>query len=149
MMHSKLILLTLSVMLLLLSPTQAQDTLPLQSPLMGINTVQQDAILLYDVTNNHYRELNFGADAHHLWDFSPDGCRVLFTLSDGILPGKLYTAKLDGSDMQPAVTYDELDASAWGIIEAAKEFYERSIGKQEIRNSFISSLNSKIDVHVM
>lgn len=43
----------------------------------------------------------------------------------------------------------EFSSEAWGIIEAAKEFYERSIGKQEVRNSFISSLNSKIDVHIM
>lgn len=53
-----------------------------------------------------------------------------------------------------AVKFDGLhklrfSPEAWGIIEAAKEFYERSIGKQEVRNSFISSLNSKIDVHVM
>lgn len=53
-----------------------------------------------------------------------------------------------------AVKFDGLhklhfSPESWGIIEAAKEFYERSIGKQEVRNSFISSLNSKIDVHIM
>ena len=111
---------TLSFLLLffMILPVQAQNNLPLQSPVMGINTVQQDAILLYDVTNNTYRELNLGADAHHLWDFSPDGCRILFTLSEDFAPGRLYSAKLNGSDMQPVIVYDDLEGDAWGVLEA-------------------------------
>ena len=53
-----------------------------------------------------------------------------------------------------AVRFDGLhklkfSPESWAVIEAAKEFYERSIGKQEVRNSFISSLSSKFDLHVM
>lgn len=38
---------------------------------------------------------------------------------------------------------------AWAMIEAAKSIFERQIGKQKIRNSFIASMSSKIDILVM
>lgn len=38
---------------------------------------------------------------------------------------------------------------AWAMIEAAKELFERRIGKQAVRNAFIASMNSKIDMLVM
>ena len=102
----------------LILPVRAQFDVPLQGAVIGINTVQQDRILLYELQGDRYRELSFGAQQHHLWDFSPDGCRVLFTLSDDFAPGDLYTAKLDGSDLQAVISYDEVDADLWGIIEA-------------------------------
>lgn len=38
---------------------------------------------------------------------------------------------------------------AWAMVEAAKSIFERSIAKQRIRNSFIASMSSKIDILVM
>ncbi len=38
---------------------------------------------------------------------------------------------------------------AWAMIEAGKEVFERNIGAQKVRNSFIASMNSKIDILTM
>jgi Tol biopolymer transport system component len=105
------------LVLLLALPTAAQTDLPLEGPLLAINTVEQDAILLYDMARATYRELTFGNSDHHVWDFSPDGCRILFTLAQGTDLAQLYSAKLDGSDMQPMVTYTEDAPGTWGVWE--------------------------------
>lgn len=76
---------------------------PLVGPLVAADAAQQDRITLYDVGTGAQRELTFGTGWHRVWDFSPDGCRILFTLSDGIAPGSLYTARLDGSDLRELV----------------------------------------------
>lgn len=106
----------LCILIMSFSTLSAQD-LPLDAPIIANNTANQDKIILYDLTNDIYRELNFGARWHHVWDFSPDGCRILFTLSDGIQHPKLYSARLDGHDMRELVRYTELPAEAWGIFE--------------------------------
>jgi hypothetical protein len=38
---------------------------------------------------------------------------------------------------------------AWAMIEAGKEVFERSINGESVRNSFIASMNSKIDILTM
>lgn len=38
---------------------------------------------------------------------------------------------------------------AWALIESVQEMFERNIAKQTVRNSFIASMNSKIDILVM
>lgn len=88
----------------------------LAGPLIAVDTAQQDRIILYDINDSSKRELSFGARWHRVWDFSADGCRILFTLSDGMEMSRLYSAKLDGSDVRELVQYDELppeDWSAW------------------------------------
>ena len=100
----------------LILPISAQQ-LPLEGPLIATNTVELDNIVLYDVAYDTYRELNFGNFWHHVWDFSPDGCRVLFTLSDGVAPAKLYSARIDGRDLRELVQYSELPDEAWGVWE--------------------------------
>lgn len=40
-------------------------------------------------------------------------------------------------------------AESWAMIEAAKSIFERQIAGQRIRNSFIASMGSKIDILVM
>ena len=97
-------------------PTSAQQ-LPMDGPLLATNTVGLDKIILYDVAHDTYRELRFGNLWHHVWDFSADGCRVLFTLSDGIAPAKLYSARLNGRDKRELVQYTELDDQSWGVWE--------------------------------
>lgn len=88
----------------------------LTAPLLASVPAAQDRIVLYDM-DGHRRELRFGAAEHVVWDFSPDGCRVLFTLSDGANPAKLYSAKLDGSDQRELVRYSDLPPEAWGVWE--------------------------------
>lgn len=85
--------------------------------LLALNTAAQDRIILYDVNTGTQRSLRFGDGWHVPWGFSPDGCRLLFTLSDGLFPARLYTARLDGSDRRALVQFDELPASQWGVWE--------------------------------
>lgn len=92
--------------------------LPLDNPMIASNTADLDKIVLYDVTYGTSRELSFGNYWHHVWDFSPDGCRVLFTMSDGIQPAKLYSARIDGRDLRELVRYSDLPDEQWGIWEA-------------------------------
>lgn len=96
---------------------QAQDSLPLVGDLLAMNTVQQDAIVLYDHTNQVYRRIDYGVGAHHVWDFSPDGCRILFTFDDGRAGSRLISMNLDGSDPQEMATYSDLPPERWGIWE--------------------------------
>lgn len=110
-------LLILFCLLIPLSLAHAQADLPLEGPLLAMNTVEQDRILLYDMARATYRELNFGNADHHVWDFSPDGCRILFTMAQGTGLAQLYSAKLDGSDMQQMVTYEEDAPGTWGVWE--------------------------------
>ena len=96
----------------------AQTELPLVGQLLALNTVEQDAIILYDIASDSYRRLSIGDGNHHVWDFSPDGCRVLFTYSDTTAWGQLYSMSLAGDDVRVMATYDDLPQERWGIWEA-------------------------------
>jgi dipeptidyl aminopeptidase/acylaminoacyl peptidase len=110
---------SLILLLLCLSmPVVAQEAPPLQAPFLAMNTVSQEEIILYDVQNETYRSLSLGMGAHHVWDFSADGCRVLFTLADEGQAARLWSMKLDGSDAQEMVTYEELAPERWGVWDA-------------------------------
>lgn len=125
------LLLFLSVVLLLVSGVElhAQTLLrPMSGPMVAVTTAQQDRILMFDLSTLHiqdgkiaeglnWRELKFGAHWHVLWGFSPDGCRILYTLSDGTAPARLYSARLDGSDQRELVQYSDLPAEDWGVWE--------------------------------
>jgi len=97
-------------------PTTAQS-LPIDGPIIASNTVELDRIILYDMANDTTRKLSFGNYWHHVWDFTPDGCRIVFTMSDGILPAKLYSARIDGRDLRELVRYGDLPDEQWGIWE--------------------------------
>jgi Tol biopolymer transport system component len=90
----------------------APPTTPLQGPLVAADTAAQDEIVLYDLGTGTQRELTFGTGWHRIWDFSPDGCRILFTMSDGSQPANIYTARLDASDVTQLVTSDGT-SGAW------------------------------------
>jgi Tol biopolymer transport system component len=98
----------------------AQFEAPLEGPLVAVTPARQDGIVIYDLNGERSRTLAFGPGEHHLWGFSPDGCRVLFTV-DKYRRGlpRMFTARLDGSDVQEMVRYDELGADAWGVWEPA------------------------------
>lgn len=110
----------LTLLLFLLIPltlVHAQQAPPLQAPLLALNTIDQEAVFLYDVGNQRYRRLALGAGAHHVWDFSPDGCRVLLTMHDGVGYGRLWSVALDGSDARELLRYDDLPPERWGVWE--------------------------------
>lgn len=97
--------------------TSAESNRAMAGPLVAVTPAQQDRILLYDVGTDTTRELSFGYGEHHVWGFSPDGCRVLFTVdSAGGLP-QAFTARLDGSDKQPMVQYADVLSTGWGVWE--------------------------------
>ena len=109
---------TLLFMLFSITVTlQAQTAPPLIGQLLAMNTVEQDAIILYDLASDTYRRIAFGTGSHHVWDFSPDGCRVLFTYSEDNAWGQLYSMRIDGSDAQEMAIYPDLPPERWGIFE--------------------------------
>ena len=91
---------------------EAQESIPLGDTVLAMNTVNEDAIILYDVNNESYRRLELGVGAHHVWDFSPDGCRLLLTLDSD-----LYSVRLDGSDLQKMLVYNDLPPEQWRVWE--------------------------------
>ncbi|MDX1995482.1 MAG: hypothetical protein SF029_24070, partial [bacterium] len=98
------------------------DEPPLSAPLLATTPAAMDRIIVYDLSGGR-RELVFGTGEHHIWGFSPDGCRVLFSLSEtGGLP-QIYTARLNGDDVRPLVRYDEttfaIPDGQWGTWEPA------------------------------
>ena len=105
------------LLLLLTLPAYAQPAL-LGTPLIATTSAQLDHILLYDVSGTR-RELNFGAQEHYVWGFSPDGCRIVYTLSERGSVSRAYSARLDGSDMRPLVQFADLPANDWSVWEPA------------------------------
>lgn len=114
----RFIMLILFVTVIMPVASQAPDTLiPIESPYIAINTVEQDAIILYDVNNNTYRELSLGARNHHVWDTSPDGCELLVTVRDGTAPARLIALSLDGTQSRDLVQVTDLAPQLWGVWE--------------------------------
>lgn len=108
--------LALLIALLCGMPAAAQE--PLTGPLLAVDTAAQDRILLYDVSTMSRRNLSFGPYWHRVWGFSPDGCRVLLTLSEGRALARLYSARLDGTDLRELVQYPDLPPQRWGVWDA-------------------------------
>jgi len=103
------------VLLLLLSAraTTAQES-PLPAPLIALTDASQQHITLYPLDGSTPRTLTLGDGLHTAWGFSPDGCRLLYTLTDARGLSQAYSAALDGSDMRALVQYDA-PIDQWGV----------------------------------
>lgn len=112
-MRRRALLLALALSLLALASRLGAQDAPLQGPLLAVDTAQQDRIIIYDMGGAARRELALGPGWQRVWGFSPDGCRVLFTRSDGPDASRIYSARLDGSDARALVRYDDLPPGAW------------------------------------
>lgn len=99
------------------SPARAQLDAPMIGPLLAFDTAAQDQIIMLDQGSGAVRTLQFGAQVHRVWGFSADGCRLLFTLTDGDGDSDLYTARLDGSDVRQPVRYETLPSGEWSAWE--------------------------------
>lgn len=99
----------------LVFPAHAQPA-PLGAPLLATTDARLDRILLYDLSGGR-RELSFGIDAHYVWGFSPDGCRLIYTLTERGGVGRAYSARLDGSDARPLVQFADLPDEDWSVWE--------------------------------
>lgn len=87
------------------APGQPQTGL-LGAPLLGYDTATGDRIALVDLATGMQRDLRFGGRLHKLWGFSPDGCRLLLTLGEGDAPPRLYSVRLDGSDLTDLAAFE-------------------------------------------
>ena len=108
-------LIILASMLLLMSGgalTAQPGEPPLAGPLVAFTPADQSGITLVEATTGRTRTLSFGPLDHQVWGFTPDGCRLLFTLSDGPEPARVFTARLDGSDRREAAALGP-DEGAW------------------------------------
>ncbi len=84
----------------------------LEGPLVASDVAAQDRIMIYDVGTGAQRELTFGTGWQRVWDFSPDGCHILYTSSAGNAPASLYTARIDGGDARQLIAAGD-GAGVW------------------------------------
>ena len=110
-----LLLLTIFLILIFFFTFPAHAQGVLIGPLIAVDTAEQDRIILYDMSNMSHRELSFGANIQRVWSFSPDGCRLALTLDMGSGLPRLYTARIDGTDLRELVQYADLPPGRWGI----------------------------------
>lgn len=108
-------ILTLLISLLYMFGSHAQDSAPLTGPLIAITDSAQQSILIYELHTQRFRELRMGEGIHNVWSFSPDGCTLLYTLTDARGLSRAYTASLDGANVRELVQYDGLPADQWGV----------------------------------
>lgn len=90
---------------------------PLTGAFVAAVPAAQDRIVLYDAGSGTQREIRLGEGLHNVWGFSPDGCQVLATLTDGFGLGRMVIANLDGSAVHAPFVYDELPVTQWGVWE--------------------------------
>ncbi|MDX2074844.1 MAG: hypothetical protein SFZ02_00315 [bacterium] len=109
----------LCLIMMVVGIANAQPTAPLSNMLVATVPATHDRILIHDIATDETRTLTFPIVGElQLWDYSPDGCRLLFTVdstSNGM--PKLYSTRLDGSDVRAMVQYTELSDIEWGVWE--------------------------------
>ncbi len=109
----------LCLLFILVGISHAQPISPLSNLVIATVPASHDQIILHDIATGEIRPLTFPLVGElHLWDFSPDGCRLLFTVdSTSIGMPKLYSARLDGGDVREMVQYPDLAPIQWGVWE--------------------------------
>lgn len=92
--------------------SNAQDMPALNAPLVLLNSVQQDHVVLYDVTMNATRRLDLGDGAHMAWGFAPDGCAFIATVGNALI-----RSDLRGTNTRILLENEAVNAGEWGIFE--------------------------------
>lgn len=94
------------------TPTPLPD---LAGPLLGGTAPDDAGLFLYDIGTGRQRDLVLGPGIHGFGDFAPDGCRFVFLLGDANGRNiRLYSARLDGSDIRPLIVFtDTMGAITW------------------------------------
>lgn len=116
MTHTYRPLLTVFALVWAVSSVYAQSLTP---PMGSTRLAYTDssAIYLHDMTTHITRTIPVGHGTPHVWDFSPDGCRLLFTLTDQDRPSQVFSIKLDASDPRSLVDLADLPDGAWDMWE--------------------------------
>lgn len=97
-------------------PFSAQEA-ALVGPLLATTNAAQDSVLLIETESGWVREFAIGGGIHTVWDFSPDGCQMLITLTGADGLPRLYVTSLTGEIVSEPVQYSELSLSQWGAWE--------------------------------
>lgn len=114
----KCLVIGILVVLSLVATVHAQSpATALVGPLIAVNTAAQDSVILYDVANGSQRSLLLGNGAIIPWGFADHGCRVVYTMSEGPAFGRVYSARLDGTDRRSLVQITDLAPQDWGVWE--------------------------------
>jgi Tol biopolymer transport system component len=87
-----------------------QDLPPLNAPLLLLNSVRQDHIVLYDLTMNATRRLDLGERAHMAWGFAPDGCAFIATVGNALI-------RSDLRGVSRILLENNAPDGEWGIFE--------------------------------
>ncbi|MFN8377923.1 MAG: hypothetical protein U0452_04555 [Anaerolineae bacterium] len=112
MLCNRVLWIALSCLLLTTTVIGQPGQPPLSGPLVAFDTAAQDQIVLVETETGRERTLSFSSYSHRVWGFTPDGCRLLLTLSEGNNPAHVFTARLDGGDLRELVEIGA-DEGAW------------------------------------
>lgn len=89
----------------------------LVGPLLVTTNAVQDTVVLVETESGWIREFSIADGVHTVWDFSPDGCQMLITLTGANGLARLYITSLNGEIINEPVQYSELPAGQWGVWE--------------------------------
>ena len=103
-------------LIFMIGTVNAQDA-SLIGPLLATTNAAQDAVLLIETESGWIRGFSIGEGIHTVWDFSPDGCQMLVTLTGADGLPRLYITSLTGEIINEPVQYDELSSGQWGAWE--------------------------------
>lgn len=90
---------------------------PLEGELIASTPNTQDHIQLYEIQGNITRDIRIGDGVHHVWDFSPDGCQLLVTLTPDRMPSMVYSVNLNGQNARALVDISALPEGDWDMWE--------------------------------
>lgn len=107
---------SLLALIFMIGTLNAQDA-SLVGPLLATTNAAQNSVLLIETESGWIREFSIGEGVHTVWDFSPDGCQMLVTLTGADGLPRLYITSLTGEIISEPVKYDELAATQWGVWE--------------------------------
>lgn len=101
----------------ILTHAQTLFTPPLQGQLVAYTASPNDHIKVHQLDGNIERTLTVGEGVHHVWDFSPDGCWLVVTLTLPQHPSVLYRVALDEHTVQPLLDLSALPSAEWDAWE--------------------------------
>lgn len=131
-------LLLMLIPLLLVNDAQTQTAarVPrLGGQVIALNTPDQRAVLLVDVTLGFMRRLSLGTGAHTVWGFMPDGCRVLLTVDN-----RLLTMDLQGGTVETLLDGGTTRLYEPTVSSAGSVAYTQIITADDERTSLIMQL---------
>jgi Tol biopolymer transport system component len=129
------------------APAGAQVQRALTAPLLAATDALLERILIYDLAGQR-RELRFDTRQHFIWGFSPDGCRIILTLTAPGGISRIYSTRLDGSDLRPLVHMVELPDQDWSAWEPQVNPVDGRVAFTLFRRERLPGRNTGITYHI-